>query len=349
MKQSLSFRVTSYPESVDALIAFRNLNRAEKRDRRYFDWRYEARPCKQKPVILWAEVQGQQVGALSIFPHDFHIDEGTRTVGILGDISVCPEYRGQGIAGAMFRQLSRVETLQSLYGCLVLPNQEAAHPLARSGWQDAERIERFTKILDFAPRIARVARFGSIARIVAPAVNVVARWSSREMYGRNLTRYQGMADARIDARFDELWQRSDKRGRIIGVRDKEYLRWRYQDHPLTPYHVFTLTTRDQLCGYIMHRQSGDLCYIDDIFCDNDRSSALQLVAHFLAHMRAQRESSAVTININQSYLALPWRHYGFVRRRDYQRVMTSECAARTGILQEPGDTRWHISAGDKDV
>lgn len=349
----LSFGVKSYAECVDALMAFRNRNRPIARNREYFDWRYRDRPCAIPAQVVWAESGGRPVGALSVFPHDYHVLDGECTLGVLGDISVDPEFRGQGIAGTMFRFLAGIDLQKQLGGGIVLPNEEAARPLFRSGWIEADRIDRHVRILDIEPRLGRRLGDGTLAAVLSWPINVGTRWSVREIFfSRNAQRrYHSAVTPAVDERFDGLWRRAAKRGHVLGVRSAAYLRWRYERHPVNRYEIFTLTRADDLCGYVCYRMSEGTCFIDDIFADTAGEVPNELLRRFLAHLRDQQIADTVTVNVNRSYLNIPWRGFGFSRRADFQRVLVAPAGADSAWIRASvsNAATWHIGAGDKDV
>jgi hypothetical protein len=241
----------------------------------------------------------------------------------------------------MFNFLPQIEAVRKLYGCLVLPNEGAAGPLSRSGWQDAHRIERFAKVLDFRPRLARLMP-RSCAGILAAPLNVLARALSHETLHR-ATRFRAAIVSQVDDRFDELWRRTDKQGRIIGLRNARYLRWRYQEHPVTAYQKLAITEGETLRGYAIYRVVDGTCYVEDIFCV-DASHAVAMVSLLLAHLREQASVSTVSLGINRNAMNVPWRTLGFSRRQDYQRTMiTGDAGWRRA------SAAWHLTSGDKDV
>lgn len=349
----LSLGVRSYPECVDDLIAFRNRNRPTVRDRRYFDWRYQERPCAIPAVVLWAETGGRAVGALSVFPHDYYVVEGEYPLGVLGDISVDPEFRGQGIAGAMFRFLAGVDLQRRLGGGIVLPNEEAARPLRKNGWIEANRIGRYVRILNVRPYLERRLGRGTLASGLSWPLNAAVGRAPLEILAgwRNEGGFRSAVTTTVDGRFDDLWRRCAKRGHVLGVRSAAYLRWRYERHPVNRYEIFTLSRADELCGYVCYRMTDGMCIVDDVFAASTGASVRELLRTFLGHLRQQRTAHAVTVNVNQSYLEIPWRGFGFSRRADFQRVLVANSGAIAGrrFTDVAAAAAWHVTAGDKDV
>jgi GNAT superfamily N-acetyltransferase len=343
---TLSFKVAAYPDCAEDLIQFRNHNREIERDRAYFDWRYLERPCVARPIIVWCSRGEEPVGALTVFPHDYYVMDCEYAVGVLGDISVRAHARGQGIAGAMFKFLHQANEMRALYGGLVLPNVQAAGALAKSGWREVTRVERFVKPLDVTVRFGGWLG-GRGARLLAAPVNQALRCLSQEVFSRSGGHQRGALVDDIDERFTDLWRRSDKSGKVIGVRDARYLQWRYQRHPLNRYRVFALTEGELLVGYAAYRVADGISYVDDIFYDVQRCRPERLLVALLGHFRELRMAT-VWVNVNNSAWCFPWRGFGFLRRSDYQAVMVSSGATANAWSGVPAKV-WHMTAGDKDV
>ena len=70
--------------------------------------------------------------------------------------------------------------------------------------------------------------------VLGTPLNGLSRWFSSEALYR-AEPFRAELRSHIDEEFDTLWQRADKRGRLLGVRNARYLRWRYEQHPLTRY------------------------------------------------------------------------------------------------------------------
>lgn len=347
MNQDLRCSAAGYEECAEGLVDFRNRNREIPRDRRYFDWRYLGRPCSEKPIIVWAHLAGERVGALTVFPHDFHVLDGECPIGILGDISVDTRHRGVGIAGAMFAFLGSTEVFSSLHGYLVLPNEGAARSFEKAGWRNLDRIERVAKVLDMRPRLARFVPPG-VATLVAAPLNRLAGLLSYEALYRT-SRYWGSLTERIDDRFDELWARADKHGKTLGLRNARYLRWRYETHPLVTYRKFVLLEGESLCGYAIYHMVGDACFVDDVFCIDPARHPVHVVGLLLAHLRDGGAVSSISISINRGILDVPWRRFGFMRRKDFQRAMIAPGKDTQVRWGEGLPKSWLLTAGDKDV
>jgi len=344
------FIIASYEKCKKDFIEFRNANRDTKRDASYFDWRYLGRPNEQKPIIVWAEAeQGVKIGALSLIPHHYLINNKVAHVGVLGDISVAKEWRGKGIAQQMFKYLSEAESARKLSACLVLPNEAAARPLMKANWRTISTMTRYVKLIDVEKRLRKPLKASWLSRPVSFVLNFALKAMSFETYKGNGHGYKGAVIDGFDHRFDALWDNAKKEGMIIGLRNKRYLTWRYANHPLVHHQIFTLTHNSQLCGYVIYHCHGDSCHIDDIFPLNDKSKQPQyLLSSFLRYMKTTNVADIALTMSGNGFVDFKLLKYGFIKRSSDWKVLVNVADnAKKDMLLNDG--RWFLTAGDKDV
>lgn len=344
----IDFSLAAFSSCADDVLVFRNANRGVSRAQSYLAWRYH-RPCAQEPQIVWVhDREGRPVGAASLVPHDYFVLDGLYPVGLLGDISVLPAYRGQGIAGQMLQFLAGHSALRALRACIVLPNDEAERPLVRAGWRKVTALHRFVKLLDVQPLLQRKFGPGRAARVLAAGMNaVLGAIHFREWFSRRSGHEVKVTDA-FDARYDALWGEAAYSGRIMAVRNSAYLNWRFVQHPIISHQVFEIARAGKLEGYLVFHRDGDRLAVDDYFAIRP-GAVTSLLAAFLAWVRADRLAATVQIPCNGSDLfPVPWAQFGFSRRKDSQAVMLldTQSAEASPLLQAE---KFHVTAGDKDV
>lgn len=345
------FNLVPYETCVEEVIAFRNANREIPRDRRYFEWRYDRRPCRKKAMIVWGiDSLGRKVAGASIIPHDFYVLDGVFPVGVLGDISVVPECRGRGIASRMLHFLREEPAFHALCASVVLPNVEVFRALERAGWRNAAAIARFVKVVDIGPRLPGWSGGPGLAAALSRAINFLLRFASLDgWYSYRTSPYHAAEIAEFSDGFDDLWNEIPKRGRILAVRDRSYLHWRYHEHPTVRHRIFAILHGQRLRGYVVFHVAADVVEIDD-FLAADATVGLWLVKEFLAYVRQGRLAANIQVRYNaNSFLAIPWARFGLVRRRDFQHVMASVSRTETHRLLPFEEGFWFVTAGDKDV
>jgi predicted acetyltransferase len=333
------------------LLAFRNANRQTKQDETYIDWRYAGRPCKLQPIIVWAETdRGGKIGSLSLIPHHYMINNRVVPLGVLGDISVAEQWRGRGVARRMFRYLSELEEVKQLEACIVLPNEDAAAPLQKTGWQTITETDRFVKILRFKEMFHRKWGSRMASQIISGPLDTVAELLSLDTHLKTPADCRGEVLERCDERFDDLWTSVNKEGMILGLRNREYLTWRYSRHPSVKYQFFILTSDARLRGYIVYHVNNDLCVIDDLLCRNEDRYPMHLLGCFLKLMRKNESVSSISMRVNKSAASsLRLTMFGFIRRSDRQAFMINVSQTKNDSSLLTAGHRWYLTSGDKDT
>lgn len=344
----IRFSAESYDGCEKELISFRNENRGVARGMEYFRWRYRERPNGAEPIIVWAtDDSGERAGALSVIPHHYHVGNSVERLGVLGDISVSEKYRGRGIAKGMFDYLSGLGPVKDLTACVVLPNKEAMRPLEKSGWVPVTRLERYVKLLSTREIIERRLN-KKVSALASPALDFFLKLAAREASLSERSGYKGRLASGFDDRFDDLWETLDKDGMVLGLRNREYLTWRFTGHPLERYGVYTLSRGPRLCGYIVFHSSGNACHIDDLLSLREGESRDYLLSCFTGHVRENGLASKIVINLNGNNPAgVDLRKSGFFKSPDFLDFMVLQNGSAPGILSEGNS--WFITASDKDV
>lgn len=348
----IRFLSTSYEKSRDDFISFRNANREITQSEAYFDWRYLNRPCRQlKPIIVWTEtVEGRKIGSLSIVPDYYMINKRLCPIGVLGDISVSKEWRGQGIAQKMFHYLSGLGEMNEFDACIVLPNEDAARPLQKAKWQTVSRLERYVKILDLEHQFKRLIKSPVLSKAISLPLNHALKLIYLETYLRPSSGYNGELVSDFDGRFDELWNNINKTDIIIGLRNSEYLRWRYSNHPLLKYRIFTLLNNTRLCGYVVFYSEKDKLFIEDIASLNGKDFGTRLLYYFLRFVRQDEGISSITLKMDgNNLLQFPLFLFGFIKRSHNKKLLIKQSGKSEEASSFFDGSRWYLTHRDKEV
>jgi hypothetical protein len=115
------------------------------------------------------------------------------------------------------------------------------------------------------------------------------------------------------------------------------------------YRGIELRHGQRLRGYIVFHVVDDVAVIDDILVA-DTTVIPWLFKEFFGHVRREKLVADIYLRYNaDSFLAMPWARFGFVRRSDSQRVMVSVPQANRYSSLPADGSRWLITVGDKDV
>jgi len=350
LKQNISYKLVPYKECWRELLDLRNRNREQTRDKAYMDWRYLERPCALESQIVWAVADdGTPVGSMSLVPHNYFLIDKVVSVGILGDISVEEAFRGQRIADNMLSFLEGQGFYQSLGGAIVLPNQAASKFLERSGWKRVSGINRYLRINNFKESFR--GRLPLVVNTLAAGLFFVV---DRVLFSaaRKTIRagYEVEVVSDFDDSFDVLWDKFHKSGKMIGVRDRDHLQWRYGDHPLHSYEVLKLTASGELQAYIVYEQTGSNVMVYDMLSLNEGDSSRVLLAAFVKHVKQNSSIHDITLSINDNSLVdYPLLEMGFIKRKDSLAFMRAASFSGGDAFSAEVDEEWYLTIGDKDV
>lgn len=350
MLTEVELSASSYQQSKPDVMKMRNANRDDARDESYLDWRYLGRPGGRSPIIVLArDGGGGIIGALSLIPHSYWIDDAMTAVGLLGDISVASEWRGRSIAQKMFGFLSGLEAVRELRCCVVLPNEPAARPLEKTGWSNVSRLNRYVRVVSIERSLCKHSFPSWLARVLSAGVTPAYEWMYSVPAPARGQAYESTVLERVDHRFDSLWENLDKKGMIIACRDSGHLAWRFARHPIHKYRFFVLQRGGEVYGYVAFHTQGDRCYIDDVLCRHVAGLPANLLHAFAANQRDAGVATSIAVQINENFVSTAsLRQIGFVRRRDSQRVMVKP--RDDGAEREFLNSRdWFMTIGDKDI
>lgn len=349
MSEEVELSALSYHQCKPDVMKLRNANRDIARDEGYFDWRYLGRPGGWSPVIVLArDGRGEAIGSLSLIPHSYWIDNAMAVVGLLGDISVASEWRGRSIAQKMFRFLSGLEAIRELRCCVVLPNEPAARPLEKTGWSTVSRLNRYIRVADIGRMLQKRSCPPRLAKALSAFLTPAYEWMCSAPAPAGGKAYESSVTDAIDGGFDSLWANLDKTGMVMACRDSSHLAWRFARHPVCRHRFFVLQRGGELHGYVAFHVQDDHCYIDDVLCRHEAGLPAYLLHAFVANQQDTGAVTSIAVEINENFVSTKTLgRIGFVRRRDFQRIMVktrddAECEFLKG-------RDWFMTIGDKDI
>jgi len=209
-------------------------------------------------------------------------------------------------------------------------------------------MEKYVKLVDVEKRMATIIKSRWLLKIATTILNHALKALTIETYVKLNGGYTGEAANEFDEQFDALWNSVDKTGMIFGMRNRQYLTWRYAKHPSQIYKIFTLKQKSRLCGYIIYHISNGSCYIDDVFFLNGRSKQIYLFVYFLKYIKSSNITEIILTMNNNNYFNLPLILFGFFKRPNKWSVMISADDKKYSDHLLNG-RRWYITQGDKDT
>ena len=230
-----------------------------------YNWQFLQNPYQQG--YCWLVQAGDEpVGTVSVGPRLLHGGGKDVPVGVIGDFAIDKRHR---IAQpALMLQRAAMSSLNDdmpmLYG---LPNPLALPLMKRAGYKEAAPVHRYAKPLNVSSYLRRHPRTAMLPAWMLSTLDVLsATWerSARKFAGSSAS--ASLIDE-FDARFDDLWDRVKRRMPFaMGVRDSQFLRWRFASCPMREYKVMGLLAAGgkRLDGYLVFYVESDALMCRDL-------------------------------------------------------------------------------------
>jgi hypothetical protein len=153
----------------------------------------------------------------------------------------------------------------------------------------------------------------------------------------------------FDEGFDRFWQKASSLHPLIGSRHRQYLTWRYLQHPTRHYTIYRAQRSGEMTGYIVLRKVelrhfNSAVIVDLLALDGESVSAL--VKRGIEHSRDEgADLLGFMVPQGHSYYKR-LRRMGFLPSFQTFRFMIYPHSKTEGILSSE---RWYVNWGDTDV
>lgn len=226
----------------------------------FWTWKFERNPHGQARIYV-GDDGGRIAGCYILNPVMLRVGETTIHGAQAVDAAVSPDYRGRGVLADLAQTALKEADDDGIKLIFAFPSQGAFGGQVRVG---------------FKPHMV-------VPKTYRPLLGPTRR---RRFAGLTL----GEANT-FDARFDVF----SKRGRDCEVsvqRDRDFLQWRYHEHPTQTYDTLTCERDGDICGYsvLTIKATRNLVspgYVVDLqVSPESKSAAMFLAYHSLRHLRS---------------------------------------------------------------
>lgn len=316
-------------------------NLTDEQQKARYDWFYLRNPQGDGEIsYLHAASEPAAVGFLGVGRREWQLDGESTPAGVLVDFVVRPDHRTAAPALTLQRR-GRERALQWARVLTGLPDVKAVAVF--------KRLDKHVQF--FLPRYVRILRYDGYLRRRLPAfaARVLGKIIGLSDGGLRSLRLLG-GDLRgswgsFDGRFDALWQRVDKRGRAVGLRDAKFLAWRFSDQPGFNYRTYAVERGTDLVLYFVCDLQGDTLAVKDVLGSGsvaDYTRGLLMLANAARGLGAHAVSIQV---IGDETLDRALKAANFIERdkRPFFAVLHDSVRERGVTL------RWYITQADEDI
>lgn len=246
----------------------------------FLKWQYYSNPSGKAVIKLAMDYENNKLaGEYVVIPMKLKVKnevlKGTLSLNTL----TRKEYRGQGIftglAESVYKECNK-RHLAFTYG---FPNQNSYHGFVKKlDFKELGQVPLLLKPLNYKVLVEKkVSEF--LSKLI-PKLNSYKRFDTEngdfKIYDINESNIKDI---------DGLWNRIKQNYKVIGVRDSQYIKWRYIDVPLREYKILAVKKDDQVLGYIVSniKDVDGICsgMIVDFLFDHAFQSAGNALLHAL--------------------------------------------------------------------
>ena len=333
----------------DVIIALwaSNLGQPERR-RDKFDWFYLRNPGGRPTVVLARSPVGSlhSVGVLGLGPRQMQIDGERINAGLMADFGVSAEHRT--LYPAMLLQTTlRDLCLPGLGLMFGFPNPKSEPVVRRLGYSVVGRLVRYVRVLRSADYLPV-----AIPQVVRQGLGASADWWRHtlrlQLCRRKLKGLLVQWQEQPDSRFDDLWQTQIGQPMLIGVRDRAFLAWRFEQKPWRQSRFLTLQRPDgSLVAYAVCEIAGKVLHIRDVLTDPSLPNSLELILWAVfRHARKNGQSSVSFEFLGPESMRKTLLDQGMVPR-EYSNVLATTLSSSKERALLTRD--WYVTFADQDI
>lgn len=223
----------------------------DKLDPRFWRWEFQE-GFDGKALIYIVEDENRIIGHFADIPRRFSV-QGEIILGTLSlDLMVHPDHWRKGIFAAMGRYgIERVKQENGFFMTAFPIRSETIFGLKKIGWREVVKLPVLVYPIRFRGIVNRYLHFPPLSLLIGG----MARLVYFLFFGvKRRKRGEGVEIEKVfslDDLFDGFWQRALSLHPIMGVRSRNYLTWRYLQHPTRKYTIYRVMKSGEMRGYIV--------------------------------------------------------------------------------------------------
>jgi len=321
----------------------------DKLDENFWKWEFEEGP-DGKALIYIVEDGDKIIGHFADIPRLFSV-QGETVLGTSSvDLMVHPDYRQKGIFDAMARfGVQQVKQRRGLFMMGFAIRRESISGLKKIGWREIDKLPVLVYPIRFRGILNRYLHFPLLSLLLGGGV----RFIYLLLYGlRRKKKSEGIEIQEIDTfdeSFDHFWQEVSSLYSVMGVRNRNYLTWRFLQHPTRNYTVYRAKKSGEMKGYMVMRKVDLLNFDSAVIVDLlalDEETLSALVEKGIQHSR-QEGNDLLGMMVPQRHLYNKLlRRKGFVPSPKSFHLIIYPQSDRE-VLFSPES--WYVNWGDNDV
>ena len=206
----------------------------------YFDWQYRDNP-HGKAIVLLAQDDSNDmiVGSNTIIPTSLLIDKQEILSSLACNVQIHPKYQKRGLFSKLISLMPSIALKNNISSLFAIPNDKSFNSFIKTG---------STEIIQL-PLLGRPVKFSHFFRFPFNKIlSIFDIFWKKKFQTSNIESFDGNFED-----FEKLVRKKSEYVDVIQSRKKEFLKWRYMNHPTRKYEIYILKTNEQLKGYIIFK------------------------------------------------------------------------------------------------
>jgi hypothetical protein len=231
-------------------ITKENYGEIEISDEKFLKWQYFNNPAGKALIKLAKSNDNEVVGQYVIIPMKIKVNEEIVDSTLSLNTLTRKDYRGKGIftglADAVYNQCKE-DKLEFTYG---FPNQNS-YPgfIKKLQFTDLGTLPLMVYPLNIEKLVLKKFDSKLLAKLGSPF---------KYIFNIKIENKNDITIKTIDEDFDDFnmfWENVKDKYKVIGVRNSEYIKWRYKDVPIREYSIIGAYRNDELVSYAVLRNT----------------------------------------------------------------------------------------------
>ena len=208
----------------------------------YYDWQYKKNPNgKALITIARNDSDNEIVGINSIIPLELLVDGEEIKSSLACNVQVHPDHRKKRIFSKLLSSMPKFALSNNIQSLFAVPNDNSFKAFINEGSTEIAQLPLLVKPIKFSQY------FDSPIKQILKPFDIF--WKRSENHLFEIEQFNDD----FDYSFEELAKKTSKRVSVLVSRKKEFLNWRYKNHPTRSYQIFILRDKNELAGYIITR------------------------------------------------------------------------------------------------
>ena len=317
-----------------------------------YDWIYLRNPDGNAiPWIIWNQEKGIPVGFTAVFPRRVLVDGKEQLCWNCGDFSIETRYRSLGVAIQLRTEAKRGVENGKVDFLYAHPNDRMAIVHLKAGHVRLGYMQRYALPLRIDNYFNTRFKNETLSKIMALPANLLLNMNllfRKQRYGLN---YMLHSIPKFESKHTDIFYEFAKKFRIIGIRDRIYLKWKYLDNPNYQYSLIDFYHRDKFVGYVLFSNKNSVISIVEfiVYPEEFVYDALVLFIK-LVRKTFPGVSSISTVTFENNYIIPFLKKLNFQYRNDATSSVITYANPDSHLedLIYNKDS-WFMSIGDRDA